>query len=85
MAKTIKPYANDSESLEFGGLTVENHPDSVAVYGNLELTKDKEGLANAKTLKAVVDAVVAALEKEKDLPAKVAAPEAPQEVKNPFA
>ncbi len=86
--KTIKPFANDSESLAIGGsdgLTIENGTDRIAVYGSLDLTRDKAGLEQARALKAVVDGIVQALEGEKDLPDKVAPPEKPQQVKNPFA
>ena len=56
---TIKPFANDSDSIGIGGLTVENGTDQIAVYGNLDITRDKAGLAAARKLKALVDAAVA--------------------------
>ena len=48
---TIKPFANDSDSIGIGGLTVENGTDQIAVYGNLDITRDKAGLAAARKLK----------------------------------
>ena len=84
MKQPIEPFANESDSLSVGGLTVENRTDRVSLYGNLDLTRDKRGLADARELKAVVDAVVAALEKDGKLPDKVAAPAATKEVDNPF-
>jgi hypothetical protein len=80
----IEPFANESDSLGVGGLTVENRTDRVSLYGSLDLTRDKRGLADARELKAVVDAVVAALEKDGKLPDKVAAPAATKEADNPF-
>lgn len=59
---TIRPYANEEESLEIGDLTVENRLDRVSLYGSLELTKDKRGLKAARQLKLLVDETVAALE-----------------------
>ena len=82
--RTITPFANASESLGIGGLTVENRTDRVALYGSLDLTRDKQGLAHARKLKALLDEVVQALEAAKELPDRVAAPEAPETVKNPF-
>jgi hypothetical protein len=65
---SIKPYQIEEESLAISDLTVENRVDRVSVYGSIELTRDKAGLEQAKTLKEVIDAVVAALEEEKSLP-----------------
>lgn len=80
---SITPYQNESESLTLGELTVENRLDRVSLYGALELPRDKAGLAQARALKEVVDAVVAALEKERDLPEKLQQKPA-DKVKNPF-
>lgn len=81
---TIQPFANDNASLGIGGLTVENHLDRVVLYGNLELTLDQIGLAHARALKALVDAVVLQLEGEADqLPAQIAQPTV-ETVDNPF-
>jgi hypothetical protein len=83
--KTITPFANESESIGIGELTVENRTDRVSVYGSLELTRDKEGLRHAREIRALLDKVVQALEAEKMLPDKIAPPEPPETVKNPFA
>lgn len=53
------------------------------VYGNLQLTKDQAGLAAAKALQALLNEVVAALEKEPNLPEKVQRTEV-REIENPF-
>jgi hypothetical protein len=81
----IEPFANESDSLVIGGLTIENHTDRVSVYGSIDLTRDKLGLAHARALGSLVDSVIKALEAEKQLPEQVAPPETPEEVKNPFA
>lgn len=80
---SISPYQNEAESLTLGELTVENRVDRVSLYGALELPRDKAGLAQARALKEIVDAVVAALEKERDLPDRVQQ-QPTQKVKNPF-
>lgn len=82
---SIKPYQNESESLAIGGLTIENRTDRVEIYGSLHLTRDKIGLADARSLKALLDSVVKALESDKALPAKVELTNKPRFVKNPFA
>lgn len=83
--KTLKPFANESDALAIGELNVENRLDRVSVYGNVDLTRDKAGLQQARDLKALVDRIVEALEAERNLPDQVAAPEPAQTVKNPFA
>lgn len=82
---TINPYRNDADALEIGELKIENGTDTVAVYGSVNLTRDRQGLAQAKALKAVLDKVVTALEAEKDLPDHIAPPKAPDQVSNPFS
>lgn len=80
----IQPFANDSESMSLGELTVENGTDKIAIYGSLDITRDKAGLQQARVLKAVVDAIVKTMSQDKSLPDQAAPPEAPQQVKNPF-
>ena len=84
MTKLI-PFADDSTSVSIGDLTVENGADRVAIYGSLDLTRDKQGLAHALTLKGIVDQAVQRLQADKNLPDAVAAPAAPKKVPNPFA
>ena len=81
----FEPFANDTQSLGLGDLTVENGADKVSIYGSLDVTRDKAGLEKARALKAAVDAIVRVLGKEKDLPDHIAGPDRPMQVKNPFA
>lgn len=79
----INPFANEADSLEIGELTIENRLNQISLYGDLQITKDKRGLQQAKTLKAVLDAVVLVLEADKDLPDEISfAPT--EDVDNPF-
>jgi hypothetical protein len=84
MKKTISPFTNESESLGIGDLTIENRTDRISIYGNVDLTRDKAGLEHARMLKAVLDRVVQVLESERDLPDRIAPPDIPDEVPNPF-
>jgi hypothetical protein len=85
MTKKFQPFSDDSASLSIGELTIENGTDKVALYGSLDMTRDKSGLKQAKALKAAVDAIVKALEQDKALPDESGPTEEPQQVKNPFA
>ena len=80
----LTPFADDAASVSIGSLTVENGTDRVAIYGSLDLTRDKQGLAHALTLKAVLDAAVQLLQVEKNLPDAAPPPSAPKKVPNPF-
>ncbi|MEN8503756.1 MULTISPECIES: hypothetical protein [Paraburkholderia] len=84
----FKPYSNDDDVLNIHGdaLTVSNGTTRVVVNGTLELTRDQRGLKAALALKDAVDAIVAALQADSQLPAKVKdEPDAkPGVVRNPF-
>ena len=85
MTKKFQPFSDDSASLSIGEFTIENGTDKVALYGSLDITRDKSGLKQAKALKAAIDAIVKALEQDKALPDDSGPTEEPQQVKNPFA
>jgi hypothetical protein len=85
MMKKFQPFSDDSASLSIGEFTVENGTDKVSLYGSLDLTRDKNGLKQAKALKVAVDSIVKALEQDKELPDESGPIESPPQVKNPFA
>jgi len=70
----MKPYANESEVSRVGGLQFENRLDRISVSGDIDLTKDAAGLANARDLQALLAKIVAALEAAPDLPKHIPAP-----------
>lgn len=82
-------FANDDEvlSIEGDALTVSNGTACVDITGTLKIGKDKRGLKAARALKAALDEIVAALEREKALPDEIQdePPEATGTAKNPFA
>jgi hypothetical protein len=81
-------FANDDEVLGIEGdaLTVANGVSCIALAGELKIGKDKRGLKAARALKAAVDEIVAALEREKALPDEIddEPPEPTGSVGNPF-
>jgi hypothetical protein len=66
-------YSNDDDVLNIQGdaLTVSNGTTRVVIAGTLELTRDQRGLTAALALKDAVDAIVAALQADTHLPAKL--------------
>jgi hypothetical protein len=81
---TFTAFADESSFFGIGDLTVENGTETVAIYGTLTITRDKEGLAAARKLKAILDAAVVGLEADKDLPETIAVTVRPTTVRNPF-
>jgi len=81
--KTISPFKNESECLQIGDLNIENRLDRISIFGSLDITRDKEGLASAKSLKAILDLTLAELESA-ELPDKITLA-GTDTVENPFA
>jgi hypothetical protein len=83
MMKEFRPFKNESDCSQIGDLTIENRIDRISVFGSIDITLDKEGLAVAKELKSIIDDALVEMEKT-TLPDKIAI--APVEtVANPFA
>jgi hypothetical protein len=80
---SISPFANESDSLSIGGLTVENRQDRISVYGSLDITRDLEGLEYAERLKILLDDIVAVMKADR-LPDKISIKPA-EEIPNPFS
>jgi hypothetical protein len=83
-AKTPKfaPFENEADVVEIGQLALENRLDRITLSGDLDLTADKPGLAQARLLHELLGKVVASLE-ARDLPDRLPPPEV-KTVANPF-
>lgn len=79
----FKPFENGTESHSIHDLTLENDEDRINIYGNLQVTKDQEGLKAAKALQTYLNEIVKTLEQETDLPEKITT-QVEGEVVNPF-
>jgi translation initiation factor 6 (eIF-6) len=79
----IHPYQNESEAASLDGLEIENRTTHISLYGNMMLTRDKAGLANARQLRDLLNDIVRALESDAALPDRIASKETVT-VKNPF-
>lgn len=79
----FKPFENGTESHSIHDLTLENQEDRINIYGNLQITKDQEGLKAAKVLQAYLNEMVKTLEQATDLPEKIST-QTEGEVENPF-
>ena len=79
------PFADDTASVSIARLTIENGIERIALYGSLDLTRDRQGLEHARALKAILDQAVQVLETQPDLPEALPAAAAPRSVANPFS
>ncbi len=61
---SFSPYANEADVLHVGGLCIENRVDRISLHGDVDLTRDKAGLAQAKVLQTLLADVVKRLEAE---------------------
>jgi len=80
--KKFVPYANEADVLEIGDLMIENRLDRITISGDVDLTLDQAGLADARRLHALLGAVLAALE-SRELPERLPPPDV-ETVDNPF-
>jgi len=85
MRTDLQPFSNESQALSIGDLQVENRQDRVIFSGSVDVTRDKVGLDHARRLKAVVDAILAALESHPGLAENVPPPISPTSARDPFA
>lgn len=79
----FKAFENDTASHAIQDLTLENGLDRINVYGNLQISKDQQGLAAAKVLQAFLNDVVAQLENAEHLPEQIELDDG-NEIENPF-
>ncbi|MYN45827.1 hypothetical protein GTP23_12290 [Pseudoduganella sp. FT93W] len=81
-SRQFLPYANEADVRHIGQLCIENRLDRITISGDLDLTADQRGLADARALQQLLNDVVAALESH-TLPATLA-PAVVTTVANPF-
>ena len=79
----LQPFANETESVSLGDLTIENRLDQLEIYGSLSITRDQAGLVLALQLKQLIDDAVAHLQRAQDLPTQLSSRPTDQ-VDNPF-
>jgi hypothetical protein len=78
------PFADDSHSASIDTLPLENGRDRIAVYGNLDITRDKAGLTIAKQLADYLAKIIEVLQADPKLPEQLQPPEPSNLVQNPF-
>lgn len=79
----MQPFKDKAVSTAIGDMTIEGNADRVALYGSLQVTRDKAGLQLAEQLKGLADALVAELKATPNLPDTLT-PKGVDSVDNPF-
>ena len=77
------PFANEADVIGIGNLMLENRVDRITISGDVDLTADQPGLAQARRLQAVLNQIVTALE-ARELPDRLPPPDV-KTIDNPFA
>ena len=62
----IDPFANNHQSMQVGGLVIENQKNKVIIYGDIDLTLDASGYEQAQQLQTLMSRIMKAFE-DKDL------------------
>ncbi|KXV22024.1 MAG: hypothetical protein ABF959_07325 [Gluconobacter albidus] len=78
------PFLDAGESVQIDDLTIENGEERIAVYGRLEIRRDRIGLQDIQALKAQVDAIARELEGSAHLPERVRSAQKMSVMPSPF-
>ncbi len=79
------PFADDAASVAIEKLTIENGTNRLALYGSLDITRDKVGLRHAQALKVIIEQAVQVLTADPALSERQPPADKPKTVRNPFA
>ena len=71
-------------ALTLSDLTIETDATMLAIYGSIDIKRDKKGLADLTRLKEIIDKAHCDLTSDHQLPDVLPDPSAGEEVDNPF-
>ena len=58
----IDPFANNHQSMQIGGLVIENQTDKIIIYGDIDLQRDATGYQQAQQLHELTSKILQAFE-----------------------
>ena len=80
---TFLAFADDCSSYTLDNLTFENNADRLAIYGDIQIQRDQQGLQQLLALQSLINQAVIALQADATLPEQL--PSAKHtEIDNPF-
>ena len=71
-------------ALTLSGLTIETDATMLAIYGSIDIKRDKKGLSDLTRLKAIIDEAHSDLSSDHEIPDVVPDRSPGEEVDNPF-
>ncbi|MBS1035979.1 hypothetical protein [Gluconobacter cerinus] len=82
---TFFPFEEGSARLQIDDLAIENGAECIALYGRLEIRRDRIGLQDIQALKAQIDAIARELEGSAHLPDRARVAREDRVIPNPFS
>ena len=80
---TFLAFADDCSSYTLDNLTFENNADRLAIYGDIQIQRDQQGLQQLLALQSLINQAVIALQADDTLPEHLPAAKH-TEIDNPF-
>lgn len=59
----LDPFANNHQSMQIGNLVIENQTDKITIYGDIDITANEVGFAQAKQLHELTSSLLNYFEK----------------------
>ena len=80
---TFQAFADDCSAYTLDNLTFENNADRLAIYGDIQIQRDQQGLQQLLALQSLINQAVIALQADDTLPEQLPAAKH-TEIDNPF-
>ena len=80
---TFQAFADDCSSYTLDNLTFENNADRLAIYGDIQIQRDQQGLQQLLALQSLINQAIMALQADEALPEQLPA-SIHNEINNPF-
>ena len=80
---TFLAFADDCSAYTLDNLTFENNADRLAIYGDIQIQRDQQGLQQLLALQSLINQAIMALQADEALPEQLPA-SIHNEINNPF-
>lgn len=80
---TFQAFADDCSAYTLDNLTFENNADRLAIYGDIQIQRDQQGLQQLLALQSLINQAIMALQADEALPEQLPA-SIHNEINNPF-
>ena len=80
---TFQAFADDCSAYTLDNLTFENNADRLAIYGDIQIQRDQQGLQQLLALQSLINQAIMTLQADEALPEQLPA-SIHNEINNPF-